>query len=137
MLARQKKGAGGRVDAALERSAALAASAGSLGPPAAARMAGCVGCFWALLSSCLVAACSFGFLSPAWVVKERGGGARRWAAGLLEATGAGTEVSFGLLWHCAQPGTRHGPDCYTVGGLGRFGDIPSGSWQLHRDLPVF
>lgn len=125
MLARQKKGAGGRVDAALERSAAAASAGALLGPPAVPRMVGCVGCFWVLLSSCLVAVCSFSFLSPAWIVKERG--ARR-LTGLPE-DGGGGEVSFGLLWHCAEP-WRHVRDCYTVGGLGRFSEIPSGSWQV-------
>ncbi|XP_060115048.1 LHFPL tetraspan subfamily member 7 protein isoform X1 [Heteronotia binoei] len=97
-------------------------------------MVGCVGCFWVLLSSGLVAVCSFSFLSPAWIVKERGAGARRLAAaGLLEGGGGGGEVSFGLLWHCAEP-WRHVHDCYTFGGLGRFSEIPSGSWQTSAVL---
>ncbi|XP_059573325.1 LHFPL tetraspan subfamily member 7 protein isoform X2 [Alligator mississippiensis] len=61
LLERQKK-AGGGVDAGLEL------PAGSLPQPQ--RMFSCVGCFWVLLSSCLVAVCSFSFLSPAWIVKE-------------------------------------------------------------------
>ncbi|XP_077167932.1 LHFPL tetraspan subfamily member 7 protein [Paroedura picta] len=116
MLARQKKGAGGRVDA----SSAAASALGAAGGP---RMGGCVGCFWALLSSCLVAACSFACLSPAWLVKPRGGG----------GGGGGGEVSFGLLWHCAAPG-RHVADCYALGGLGRFSRIPSGAWQTSAVL---
>ncbi|XP_033028483.1 uncharacterized protein LOC117060376 [Lacerta agilis] len=146
---KKKKGAGGgRVDAAAlllrERTAAGAAT-GSLGqpPPAAAalpRMFSCVGCFWVLLSSCLVAVCSFSFLSPAWIVKERGGGGGRrlvvaTAAALEGSEGGagGGEVSFGLLWHCSES-LRHMYDCYTFGGLGRFSEIPSGSWQTSAVL---
>ncbi|XP_028563150.2 LHFPL tetraspan subfamily member 7 protein [Podarcis muralis] len=145
---KKKKGAGaGRVDAAAlllrERTAAGAAT-GSLGqpPPAAAaalpRMFSCVGCFWVLLSSCLVAVCSFSFLSPAWIVKERGGGRRlvvATAAALEGSEGGagGGEVSFGLLWHCSES-LRHMYDCYTFGGLGRFSEIPSGSWQTSAVL---
>lgn len=139
LLAHHKKVAGSRVDAALAaRSAAAvaAAAAGSLGLAPArlpTRMFSCVGCFWVLLSSCLVAVCSFSFLSPAWIVKEKG--ARRLvvataaaAAAALEDEGA-AEVSFGLLWHCSET-LQHMYDCYTLGGLGRFSEIPSSSWQV-------
>ncbi|KAF0038118.1 hypothetical protein F2P81_008602 [Scophthalmus maximus] len=40
-------------------------------PPHAAAMFSCVGCFWVLLSSALVAVCSFSFISPAWIVKDQ------------------------------------------------------------------
>ncbi|XP_066492535.1 LHFPL tetraspan subfamily member 7 protein [Tiliqua scincoides] len=89
-----------------------------------------VGCFWVLLSSCLVAVCSFSFLSPAWIVKERGG-RRLLLAALPEDAGA--EVSFGLLWHCSET-LRQVYDCYTFGGLGRFSEIASGSWQTSAVL---
>ncbi|KAM6465111.1 LHFPL tetraspan subfamily member 7 protein-like isoform 1-T1 [Liasis olivaceus] len=141
---RQKKAAGGRGEAALlpERPAAAAAAASAAGsagraPPAAAlpRMFSGVGCFWVLLSSCLVAVCSFSFLSPAWIVRERGGG-RRWggtAPAALEGGGGGGGgggVSFGLLWHCSEA-ARHVDDCYALGG---FGEIPSASWQTSAVL---
>ncbi|XP_054857746.1 LHFPL tetraspan subfamily member 7 protein [Eublepharis macularius] len=92
-------------------------------------MVGCVGCFWGLLGCCLVAVCSFSFLSPAWIVRERGG--RRGAAAAPDDEGG--EVSFGLLWHCAEP-WRRTRDCYAFGGLARFGEIPSGSWQTSAVL---
>ncbi|KAJ7308809.1 hypothetical protein JRQ81_008076 [Phrynocephalus forsythii] len=98
-----------------------------------------VGCFWVLLSSCLVAVCSFSFLSPAWIVKEpRGGG-----GGGIGAHGreeeeeeapASTSANFGLLWHCAESKRQRLQDCYAFGGLGRFGQIPSGSWQTSAVL---
>ncbi|XP_063002855.1 LHFPL tetraspan subfamily member 7 protein [Elgaria multicarinata webbii] len=145
MPARQKRakkgGGGGRVDAALSERAAAAGSLGHRQPPAASaalpRMFSCVGCFWVLLSSCLVAVCSFSFLSPAWIVRERGG-ARRLvvaaaAAALEGGEGGGGEVSFGLLWHCSEA-VRHLYDCYAFGGLGRFSEIPSGSWQTSAVL---
>ncbi|KAJ8372944.1 hypothetical protein AAFF_G00272680 [Aldrovandia affinis] len=82
--------------------------------PHAPRMFSCVGCFWVLLSSALVAICSFSFISPAWIVRDQ----RR----------NEDSVSFGLLWHCSES-----PDqmyrCYTFGGLGKFAEIPSSSWQ--------
>nr|XP_056721392.1 LHFPL tetraspan subfamily member 7 protein [Euleptes europaea] len=90
-------------------------------------MVGCVGCFWALLSWCLLAVCSLGFLSPAWVVRERG--ARR---GLAPAAADG-EGGFGLLGHCPEP-RRRARDCGALGGLARFGDIPSASWQTSAVL---
>ncbi|XP_041053915.1 transmembrane protein 211 isoform X2 [Carcharodon carcharias] len=82
--------------------------------PQAQRMWTCVGCLWVLLSSCLVAVCSFSFISPAWIVKEK----------------SKDSVSFGLLWHCSE--TVY--NCYTFGGLGNFADIPSGSWQTSAVL---
>ncbi|XP_061461497.1 LHFPL tetraspan subfamily member 7 protein [Rhineura floridana] len=144
---KKKRAAAGRVDAVAalllrERTAAASAASatGSLGrpPPAAAllpRMFSGVGCFWVLLSSCLVAVCSFSFLSPAWIVKDRGG-ARRVvvAAAALGSSEGGGEVSFGLLWHCSESLRRILHDCYAVGGLGRFGEIPSGSWQTSAVL---
>ncbi|XP_048375195.1 LHFPL tetraspan subfamily member 7 protein [Sphaerodactylus townsendi] len=92
-------------------------------------MVGGVGCLWVLLSSGLVAACSFSLLSPAWIVKERGGG----GGGSRRGPG---EVSFGLLWHCDDGGPqpplrRRHDDCYT---FGRFGHLPSGSWQTSAVL---
>ncbi|XP_062887342.1 uncharacterized protein LOC134336800 isoform X1 [Mobula hypostoma] len=77
--------------------------------PQVQRMWSGVGCLWVLLSSCLVAVCSFSIISPAWIVKEQGK----------------DSVSFGLLWHCSEAVYN----CYTFGSLGSFADIPSGSWQ--------
>uniref|UniRef100_A0A4W5N699 Si:dkey-35m8.1 n=1 Tax=Hucho hucho TaxID=62062 RepID=A0A4W5N699_9TELE len=82
--------------------------------PQAARMFSCVGCFWVLLSSALVAICSFSFISPAWIVKDH-----------LKNKDS---VSFGLLWHCSES-LDHMYRCYTFGGLGKFAEIPSSSWQ--------
>ncbi|XP_019366722.1 PREDICTED: transmembrane protein 211-like [Gavialis gangeticus] len=112
LLDRQKK-AGGGVDAGLEL------PAGSLPQPQ--RMFSCVGCFWVLLSSCLVAVCSFSFLSPAWIVKEP------------PLPQAQDEVSFGLLWHCSET-LEQMYSCYTFGGLGKFNEIPSSSWQTSAVL---
>ncbi|KYO33776.1 LHFPL tetraspan subfamily member 7 protein isoform X1 [Alligator mississippiensis] len=112
LLERQKK-AGGGVDAGLEL------PAGSLPQPQ--RMFSCVGCFWVLLSSCLVAVCSFSFLSPAWIVKEP------------PLPQAQDEVSFGLLWHCSET-LEQMYSCYTFGGLGKFNEIPSSSWQTSAVL---
>ncbi|XP_042298321.1 transmembrane protein 211 [Sceloporus undulatus] len=92
-----------------------------------------VGCFWVLLSSCLVAVCSFSFLSPAWIVKGQGTGAsgRPW---VRQGAPEGQQVtSFGLLWHCPES-LRPQQDCYAFGGLGRFQEIPSGSWQTSAVL---
>uniref|UniRef100_A0A3P9NFM3 Transmembrane protein 211 n=1 Tax=Poecilia reticulata TaxID=8081 RepID=A0A3P9NFM3_POERE len=85
---------------------------------AAATMFSCVGCFWVLLSSALVAVCSFSFISPAWIVKEQ-----------LRSD----SVSFGLLWHCSES-LDHMYRCYTFGGLGKFAEIPSSSWQTSAVL---
>uniref|UniRef100_A0A8C5EQW2 Transmembrane protein 211-like n=1 Tax=Gouania willdenowi TaxID=441366 RepID=A0A8C5EQW2_GOUWI len=79
--------------------------------PCSATMFSCVGCFWVLLSSALVAVCSFSFISPAWIVKEH----------------------FGLLWHCSES-LDHMYRCYTFGGLGKFSEIPSSSWQTSAVL---
>ncbi|CAM4571487.1 LHFPL tetraspan subfamily member 7 protein [Lepidochelys kempii] len=109
----RKKKAGGGVEAGLERPAA-----GSRPPPQ--RMFSCVGCFWGLLSSCLAAACTLSFLSPAWVVKEP----------RLQAHGG---ASFGLLRHCSEAlGQRY--SCSAFGGLGRFREIPSSAWQTSAVL---
>ncbi|XP_075760759.1 LHFPL tetraspan subfamily member 7 protein [Pelodiscus sinensis] len=84
-------------------------------------MFSCVGGFWALLAACLVAACGFGFLSPAWIVK----GPRLHPAH--------DELSFGLLWPCPEaPGRR--ARCAALGGLGEFRQIPSGAWQTSAVL---
>ncbi|XP_001338174.3 LHFPL tetraspan subfamily member 7 protein [Danio rerio] len=89
-------------------------------PRAAARMFSCVGCFWVLLSSALVAICSFSFISPAWIVKEHPKNHK-------------DSVSFGLLWHCSES-LDHMYRCYTFGGLGKFQEIPSSSWQTSAVL---
>ncbi|XP_056103305.1 LHFPL tetraspan subfamily member 7 protein [Rhinichthys klamathensis goyatoka] len=88
-------------------------------PHGAVRMFSCVGCFWVLLSSSLVAICSFSFISPAWIVKD-----------LLKNKDS---VSFGLLWHCSES-QDHMYRCYTFGGLGKFQEIPSSSWQTSAVL---
>ncbi|XP_070587566.1 LHFPL tetraspan subfamily member 7 protein [Erythrolamprus reginae] len=135
---RRKKQAGGGGQAALlprrPAPAAATAASASLAPgrplhaAAAPRMFSGVGCFWVLLSCCLVAVCSLGFLSPAWVVRV----GRRWGspapASVDGPVGGVGEVSFGLLWHCAE-GEPRGEPCDALGGLGGFGHIPSASWQ--------
>uniref|UniRef100_A0A3Q3E9T2 Transmembrane protein 211-like n=1 Tax=Labrus bergylta TaxID=56723 RepID=A0A3Q3E9T2_9LABR len=80
----------------------------------------CVGCFWVLLSSALVAVCSFSFISPAWIVKDHSSSNK-------------DSVSFGLLWHCSET-MDHMYRCYTFGGLGKFAEIPSSSWQTSAVL---
>uniref|UniRef100_A0A8D0GT60 Transmembrane protein 211 n=1 Tax=Sphenodon punctatus TaxID=8508 RepID=A0A8D0GT60_SPHPU len=107
----------------------LQEKAGGVGLPAGSfpqpqRMFSCVGCFWVLLSACLVAICSFSFLSPAWIVKDR-------PQHRLQP--AEEEVSFGLLWHCSET-LEHMYSCYTFGGLGKFNEIPSSSWQTSAVL---
>ncbi|XP_018610581.1 transmembrane protein 211 [Scleropages formosus] len=87
--------------------------------PQSPRMFSCVGCFWLLLSSALVAVCSFSFISPAWIVKEQ-----------LKNKDS---VSFGLLWHCSES-LDHMYRCYTFGGIGKFAEIPSSSWQTSAVL---
>uniref|UniRef100_A0A3B3XET4 Uncharacterized protein n=1 Tax=Poecilia mexicana TaxID=48701 RepID=A0A3B3XET4_9TELE len=84
---------------------------------ATATMFSCVGCFWVLLSSALVAVCSFSFISPAWIVKEQ----------------LRSGHHFGLLWHCSES-LDHMYRCYTFGGLGKFAEIPSSSWQTSAVL---
>ncbi|XP_060768336.1 LHFPL tetraspan subfamily member 7 protein [Neoarius graeffei] len=84
-------------------------------------MFSCVGCFWLLLSAALVALCSFSFISPAWIVKEQQHGR------------SGHSVSFGLLWHCSES-LDHMYTCYAFGGIGRFAEIPSSSWQTSAVL---
>ncbi|KAM4648519.1 LHFPL tetraspan subfamily member 7 protein [Amazona ochrocephala] len=88
-----------------------ARSAGSL--PRRRTMCSGVGCFWALLSAGLLAACAAAFLSPAWLLPPG-----RASAG------------FGLLWRCAGPPRS----CHGSTGPGGFGDIPSGSWQTSAVL---
>ncbi|KPP60559.1 hypothetical protein Z043_121432 [Scleropages formosus] len=87
--------------------------------PQSPRMFSCVGCFWLLLSSALVAVCSFSFISPAWIVKEQ-----------LKNKDS---VSFGLLWHCSES-LDHMYRCYTFGGIGKFAEIPSSSWQVSKQV---
>ncbi|KAI4884439.1 hypothetical protein NFI96_032108 [Prochilodus magdalenae] len=91
-----------------------------LSPSSLRIMFSCVGCFWVLLSSALVAVCSFSFISPAWIVKDHGR--------------SEDSVSFGLLWHCSES-LDHMYRCYTFGGLGRFAEIPSSSWQMSVEGP--
>lgn len=86
-------------------------------------MFSCVGCFWLLLSAALVALCSFSFISPAWIVKEQQHGR------------SGHSVSFGLLWHCSES-LDHMYTCYAFGGIGRFAEIPSSSWQVKVKLVI-
>ncbi|XP_008426264.1 transmembrane protein 211 [Poecilia reticulata] len=109
----------------------LGLSSGSLSQAAAATMFSCVGCFWVLLSSALVAVCSFSFISPAWIVKEqlRSGHQQQHH----HHHGAKDSVSFGLLWHCSES-LDHMYRCYTFGGLGKFAEIPSSSWQTSAVL---
>nr|XP_060613617.1 LHFPL tetraspan subfamily member 7 protein [Anolis sagrei ordinatus] len=94
-----------------------------------------VGVLWALLSICLLAACSLGFLSPAWVVRPE-----------EEEGGAAAGVSFGLLWRCPTsgapiPSTAPCPEGGGGGGggnafstLGSFARIPSSAWQTSAVL---
>ncbi|XP_061596066.1 LHFPL tetraspan subfamily member 7 protein-like [Cololabis saira] len=89
--------------------------------PQAASMFSCVGCFWVLLCSALLAVCSFSFISPAWIVKEHHPGSGH------------DSVSFGLLWHCSES-LDHMYRCYTFRGLARFAEIPSSSWQTSAVL---
>ncbi|KAI4814372.1 hypothetical protein KUCAC02_003568 [Chaenocephalus aceratus] len=92
--------------------------------PHAATMFSCVGCFWVLLSSALVAVCSFSFISPAWIVKDQLRNNHH-----LHHHNNKDSVSFGLLWHCSES-LDHMYRCYTFGGLGKFAEIPSSSWQV-------
>lgn len=95
--------------------------------PRAATMFSCVGCFWVLLSSALVAVCSFSFLSPAWIVKDQ----LRNHQHHHHHYNNKDSVSFGLLWHCSESLDRM-YRCYTFGGLGKFAEIPSSSWQVRH-----
>ncbi|KAG8450395.1 hypothetical protein GDO86_002884 [Hymenochirus boettgeri] len=81
-------------------------------------MFSCVSGFWVLLSACLAALCTFSFLSPSWIV--RSGNPERQLG----------PVNFALLWRCPE-GTEY---CDLIGGLERFNDIPSGSWQTSAVL---
>uniref|UniRef100_A0A8C6UMF7 Si:dkey-35m8.1 n=1 Tax=Neogobius melanostomus TaxID=47308 RepID=A0A8C6UMF7_9GOBI len=93
-------------------------------------MFSCVGCFWVLLSSALVAVCSFSFISPAWIVKEQ---LRNNHHPQHHGHSNKDSVSFGLLWHCSES-LDHMYRCYTFGGLGKFAEIPSSSWQTSAVL---
>ncbi|XP_019941391.1 LHFPL tetraspan subfamily member 7 protein [Paralichthys olivaceus] len=97
--------------------------------PHAATMFSCVGCFWVLLSSALVAVCSFSFISPAWIVKDQ----LRSSLHQQHQHHSQDSVSFGLLWHCSES-LDHMYRCYTFGGLGKFAEIPSSSWQTSAVL---
>lgn len=102
--------------------------------PQAATMFNCVGCFWVLLSSALVAVCSFSFISPAWIVKDqlRNGHHHHHHHHQQQHSGNNKDsVSFGLLWHCSES-LDHMYRCYTFGGLGKFAEIPSSSWQVRE-----
>lgn len=96
--------------------------------PQAATMFSCVGCFWVLLSSVLVAVCSFSFISPAWIVKDQLRSNQH-----HHQHNNKDSVSFGLLWHCSES-LDHMYRCYTFGGLGKFAEIPSSSWQTSAVL---
>uniref|UniRef100_A0AAQ6AC91 Uncharacterized protein n=1 Tax=Amphiprion ocellaris TaxID=80972 RepID=A0AAQ6AC91_AMPOC len=87
----------------------------------AATMFSCVGCFWVLLSSALVAVCSFSFISPAWIQQQQ------------QHHNNKDSVSFGLLWHCSES-LDHMYGCYAFGELGKFAEIPSSSWQTSAVL---
>ncbi|XP_018104310.1 transmembrane protein 211 [Xenopus laevis] len=84
-------------------------------------MFSCVSCFWLLLSGCLLAVCSFSFISPAWIVRSG------------RPADNQEPVSFGLLCHWPDS-LRHISACYSLGGLGPFNDIPSSSWQTSAVL---
>ncbi|MEQ2165407.1 hypothetical protein GOODEAATRI_016528 [Goodea atripinnis] len=65
----------------------------------------------------------FSFISPAWIVKDQ------LRSGHQHQHHSSKEsVSFGLLWHCSES-LDHMYRCYTFGGLGKFAEIPSSSWQ--------
>lgn len=97
-------------------------------PQAATAMFSCVGCFWVLLSSVLVAVCSFSFISPAWIVKDQLRSSQQQHHHPPHSSSKDS-VSFGLLWHCSES-LDHMYRCYTFGGLGKFAEIPSSSWQV-------
>ncbi|XP_027129685.1 transmembrane protein 211 isoform X3 [Larimichthys crocea] len=100
--------------------------------PQAATMFSCVGCFWVLLSSALVAVCSFSFISPAWIVKDQLRNNHHHPHQHHHNNNKDS-VSFGLLWHCSES-LDHMYRCYTFGGLGKFAEIPSSSWQTSAVL---
>ncbi|XP_077361166.1 LHFPL tetraspan subfamily member 7 protein isoform X2 [Festucalex cinctus] len=102
-------------------------------PHVAAIMFSCVGCFWVLLSSALVAVCSFSFISPAWIVKEQLRTTNHHHHHHHHYHHNKESVSFGLLWHCSESLDRM-YRCYTFGGLGKFAEIPSSSWQTSAVL---
>ncbi|XP_077447962.1 LHFPL tetraspan subfamily member 7 protein isoform X1 [Stigmatopora argus] len=109
-------------------------------PHVATTMFSCVGCFWVLLSSALVAVCSFSFISPAWIVKEQTRTSHHQHQHQhphqhqhQHLHHPKDSVSFGLLWHCSES-LDHMYRCYTFGGMGRFAEIPSSSWQTSAVL---
>ncbi|XP_029029075.1 uncharacterized protein LOC114869222 isoform X4 [Betta splendens] len=102
--------------------------------PRGATMFSCVGCFWVLLSSALVAVCSFSFISPAWIVKDQLRNSHQHQQHQHHGVNSKDSVSFGLLWHCSES-LDHMYRCYTFGGLGKFAEIPSSSWQCSRMSP--
>ncbi|XP_074527565.1 LHFPL tetraspan subfamily member 7 protein [Halichoeres trimaculatus] len=101
--------------------------------PHAATMFSCVGCFWVLLSSALVAVCSFSFISPAWIVKDQLRNSHHHHHHHSSGNNKDS-VSFGLLWHCSESLDHMYHHCYTFGGLGKFAEIPSSSWQTSAVL---
>ncbi|XP_029029074.1 LHFPL tetraspan subfamily member 7 protein isoform X3 [Betta splendens] len=101
--------------------------------PRGATMFSCVGCFWVLLSSALVAVCSFSFISPAWIVKDQLRNSHQHQQHQHHGVNSKDSVSFGLLWHCSES-LDHMYRCYTFGGLGKFAEIPSSSWQTSAVL---
>ncbi|XP_023132130.2 LHFPL tetraspan subfamily member 7 protein [Amphiprion ocellaris] len=102
--------------------------------PQAATMFSCVGCFWVLLSSALVAVCSFSFISPAWIVKDQlRNNNNHHQQQQQQHHNNKDSVSFGLLWHCSES-LDHMYGCYAFGELGKFAEIPSSSWQTSAVL---
>ncbi|CAM9950336.1 unnamed protein product [Lampetra fluviatilis] len=109
----------------------------------------CVACFWCLLSLALLAACSLGLVSPAWLARTAASAASGGGSGGVAGAGGAGMVSLGLFGYCGggpTPGSvplggpagggGSGPGqvathaCSTYGGRGRFGDIPSAAWQV-------
>ncbi|XP_061417801.1 LHFPL tetraspan subfamily member 7 protein-like [Lethenteron reissneri] len=109
----------------------------------------CVACFWCLLSLALLAACSLGLVSPAWLARTAASAASGGGSGGVAGVGGAGMVSLGLFGYCGggpTPGSvplggpagggGSGPGqvathaCSTYGGRGRFGDIPSAAWQV-------
>ncbi|KAM9789062.1 LHFPL tetraspan subfamily member 7 protein [Neosynchiropus ocellatus] len=102
--------------------------------PAAATMFSCVGCFWVLLSTALVAVCSFSYMSPAWIVADQSRNNHHHPhPHRRHHSDSKDSVSFGLLWHCSES-LDHMYRCYTFGGVGKFTEIPSSSWQTSAVL---
>uniref|UniRef100_A0AAX7SW42 Uncharacterized protein n=1 Tax=Astatotilapia calliptera TaxID=8154 RepID=A0AAX7SW42_ASTCA len=74
------------------------------------------------------AATIFSFISPAWIVKDQLRSNQH-----HHQHNNKDSVSFGLLWHCSES-LDHMYRCYTFGGLGKFAEIPSSSWQTSAVL---